>query len=81
MTPKPDGEKIAAEGDRADRPVDEEVQAHPCDDDPGHLKSRSQYQDDGSDEIGQHVANSGYQSEQRIESQIEWCAWSLDGSI
>ena len=74
MTPKPDGEKITDNGDGTDRPIDEEVDAHPCDDDLRHLEPSRQYQYDGSDEIGQHVSNPRDQSEQRIESDIEGCA-------
>ena len=81
MTPKPDGEEIAENGNRTDGSIDEEIQAHPCDDDLRHLKARGQYQDDSPDEIGQHVTDSGDQSEQRIESHIEWCPRNFGGCV
>ena len=81
MTPKPDGEEIADDGNGADCPVDEEIQAHPCQDDLRHVKPRSQYQYEGPDEIGQDVAEPRNQSEQRIESHVEGRAWNLYGRI
>jgi len=66
VTPKPDGEEITGNRNSADRPIDEEIQAHSGYDDLRHVKSRSQYQYKGPNEIGQYIADSRDQSEQRI---------------
>lgn len=81
MTSEPHRKEIAEDRNRADGSIDEEVQAHPCHNNPRHVKSGSQYQHDGPDEIGQYVTESRYKSEQWVKPHIKWCAGNFDGRV
>lgn len=81
VTTEPKRKEVTDNGDGADGSIDEEIQAHPCNDDLRHVKPRGQYQDRCPNEIGQDVAKSRYQPKQRIEPHIEGGAGDLDGCI